>query len=104
MCGLAQWLDADGRQRRLDRVGMPSGATERRGECLKPVQPDLAQALAFVLHPLLIPVRQQVAGQFGQCYRVKVNPRQPDRRVFELPGERDQPQHVDVDVGAQLQS
>jgi len=33
----------------------------------------LAQSFSLVLQPIVVPLRQQVAGQVGQRYRIQVN-------------------------------
>ena len=73
MGGLTQWFQADRGERGLDGVGVTAGCTQSPGQALKCVQPYLAQPFSLVLHPVVIPVRQQVPDQVGQTYRIQVN-------------------------------
>ena len=61
MGGFAQWFQADRGECGLGGVGVTAGCAQSSGKALQCMQPCLAQPFSLVLHPVVIPVRQQIA-------------------------------------------
>ena len=67
MRSLAQWFQANRSKCGLDAVGMTAGCAQSPGKTFQCMQPCLAQRFSRVLHPVVIPVREQIANQVGQA-------------------------------------
>ena len=60
---LAQWLEPDHGQRRLDRLRMAAASAEFVGQDFERVEAELADALPVIHEPVVVPVRKQVQRQ-----------------------------------------
>jgi hypothetical protein len=103
MGGLAQWFEAKRSQCSLYGVGMTARLAQSPGEALKCVEPCLAQSFSFILQPVFIPVREQVADQVCQGHRVQVNGRRGGPRLAKTARECRHIADVNLDVSIELQ-
>ena len=66
MGGLAQWFEPKRSDCSLYGVSMTAALAQSPGEALKCVEPCLAQSFSFILQPVFVPVREQVADQVAK--------------------------------------
>ena len=98
MGSLAQWFQTDRGQCGLDGVGVMAGCAQSPGKTLQCMQPRLAQRFSRVLHPVVIPVRQQIASQVGQAQRIQLNGFGRGPRPVEPAGEGGHIMHINFDA------
>jgi hypothetical protein len=103
MGGLSQWFEPKRSERSLYGVGMTAALAQSPGEALKCVEPRLAQSFPFILQPVVVPVRQQVADQVCQGHRVQVNGLRGGPRLAKTARERHHIVDVNLDGGIEPQ-
>src|SRR5437016_1706291 len=95
---LPQRIGPDRGEPRLDRLPVAAGLGEPIGERLEGVRAKLAQPLALLLDPLVVPVRQEVALERPALDRELLG---EGLRIEQAPRRRDERPHVDDDLPAQ---